>query len=71
MWPFSLWVASVFICGFFTKQKRLFFVLFFDSGIFTKSGGLVHCDIFQYTLLSSQSLLGKVSWGNQNLLLSL
>lgn len=75
MWPCSLWVASVFVCGFFTKQKRLFFVLFWIRGFFffffTKSSGLVHCDIFQYTLLSSQSLLGKVSWGNQNLLLSL
>lgn len=69
MWPCSLWVASVF------HQTEAFILCFvLDSGIFfffTKSSGLVHCDIFQYTLLSSQSLLGKVSWGNQNLLLSL
>lgn len=34
MWPCSLWVASVFVCGFFTKQKRLFFVLFWIRGFF-------------------------------------
>lgn len=65
------WFLSLFVCGFFTKQKGLFFVFFWFRN-FTKSGGLVHCDIFfQYILLNSQSLLGKVSWGNQNLLLSL
>lgn len=68
---FCLWVVSVFVYMWvFTEQKAysLFFFWFKD---FTKSGGLGLCDISRYILLNSQSVLGKVSRGNQNLLLLL
>lgn len=64
------WFLFLFICG-FSLNRRAYSLFSFWFEDFTKSGGLVHCDIFQSILLNSQSLLGKVSWGNQNLLLSL
>lgn len=64
------WFLLLFVGGSFIVQKGFFSVFF----LIQELPRVVACFIvtfFSYTLLHSQSQLGKVSWGNQNLLLPL
>lgn len=59
-----MWVVSAFVCGWFFHCAKGFLQCFLlDSGI-TKSGGLLHCDIFQLYIVTfpkpvRQGVLGK------------
>lgn len=64
------WFLLLFVGGCFIVQKSSLSVFF----LIQELPRVVACFIvtfFSYTLLGSQSRLGKVSWGNQNLLLPL
>lgn len=65
--PFSAWVVSAFVCGWLFYCAEAFSSVSSQFRNFTKSGGLLHCDIFQLDILRfpkpvRQGVLGKLQF---------